>query len=387
LEVPVKRVVVSVAVMIGMVLSGAPSADASTGWQVQPVPEPGNSPILPSVSCPAKGNCTAVGFYHKNGVEYTLAEHWNGTSWHRQATPNPAGGSGSEAWFYGVSCPSPASCTVVGYHTPGPAVGGEQLLAEHWNGSRWALQHLPVPAGATESELYAVSCASTVNCTAVGQYSPASGPAAGGDLPLIEHWNGTSWRIQQVPFVKNATGLLGGVSCPTASDCVAVGTYGILDQNTNLFAERWNGSQWALQHLPTPAGTSFLLNSVSCPSAAACTTVGGAYNGTQYKASITEHWNGTSWSAQADATPAHTMLFGVSCPSGRSCTAVGEVAGQAGTAGVVAEHWSTTGWHRQAVPVPRGTLDGLYGVSCLWPQYCTATGDENPGGPLAAHEG
>jgi hypothetical protein len=101
------------------------------------------------------------------------------------------------------------------------------------------------------------------SCTAVGQYYPAFG----GQLPLVEHWNGTTWIIQQVPFVKYAIGLLGGVSCPTASDCVAVGSYGTFNQNTNLFAVRWNGSQWSLQTLPTPAGTSFLLNSVSCPSA------------------------------------------------------------------------------------------------------------------------
>ena len=57
-------------------------------------------------------------------------------------------------------------------------------------------------------------------------------------MPLVEHWNGTTWTVQHVPFVTNADGSLGGVSCPTAVDCVAVGSY-----NNSLFAEHWNGGR------------------------------------------------------------------------------------------------------------------------------------------------
>src|SRR5215471_15134675 len=90
-EVSMKRAVVSAVVVICAVLAGT-TASASTGWRVQPVPKiPHSIALLQGVSCPAKGDCTAVGFYHKDQVGYTLAEHWNGTSWAIQPTPNPPG--------------------------------------------------------------------------------------------------------------------------------------------------------------------------------------------------------------------------------------------------------------------------------------------------------
>jgi hypothetical protein len=46
--------------------------------------------------------------------------------------------------------------------------------------------------------------------------SPANGSAA--QKGLAQRWNGTAWSFQSVPKVQ-----LNGVSCPTASTCVAVG--------------------------------------------------------------------------------------------------------------------------------------------------------------------
>ncbi len=386
-EASVKRLVVSAAVIVCTVLSGgAPASASTTSWRVEPVPKAGNAPFFQSVSCPAKGNCTAVGFYHKNGVGYTLAGHWNGTSWALQPTPNPGGDSAASLW--GVSCASPASCIAVGYYSPD--AGSEQLLAEHWDGSRWALQSVPIPAGAPESELYSVSCTSPASCTAIGQYYPASG----GLLPelLAEHWDGTRWTIQRPPLPAQASGgVLNGVSCHTASDCVAVGNYSVINQNTGLLAEDWNGSRWTVEVLPHPAGSSFLLTSVSCPQPGQCTAVGGASNGTQ-SASIVERSTGNEWNLQQDAAPVRTTLFGVSCPPARSCTAVGGNVSTTGMASrtAVAEHWDGTRWALQPTPVPRPTTTGanLYGVSCLESMYCTAVGVYAPGGhTLAEHEG
>jgi hypothetical protein len=43
-----------------------------------------------------------------------------------------------------------------------------QPLAEQWNGSAWTIQSTPNPTGSNQNELYAVSCASSTTCTAVG---------------------------------------------------------------------------------------------------------------------------------------------------------------------------------------------------------------------------
>lgn len=372
-----KRAVLSVAIVIFAVLSGAAPASASTTWQNQlvPLPSHGTGAYLEGVSCHSKESCIGVGSWFSHGIQYTLAERWDGKSWAVQATPTS---TGAQAILDGVSCTSSANCIAVGYHSP-PVIAGEHLLVERWNGTSWTIQSVPEPAGATESELYAVSCGSPASCTAVGQSFPASGASS----PLAEHWNGTTWTIQTVPFMEYATGSLGGVSCPTATDCVAVG-YG----SSSLFAERWNGSRWTFQTVPTPAGTSFLLNSVSCIRPERCTAVGGAFNGTQYKASIVARANGSTWVLQKDATPAATMLFGVSCPTATACTAVGE---NTGFVAGVAEHWNGTSWALQHLPVPQPHTQGAEpaAISCPASRTCTTVGVYGDSGDraLADHEG
>ena len=224
----------------------------------------------------------------------------------------------------GLSCSSATSCTAVGTYYPQPTPGvGYLPLAEHWDGTRWAIQPTPIPAGSPQAQLSAVSCASATSCTAVGFYYVDAGGNSG---PLAEHWNGTRWAIQHVPLPALASGgTLRGVVLPTTSDCTAAGSYNTFNQNTGLFAARWNGTRWTSQVLPHPAGNYFLLGPVSCWQPGRCVAVGGAFNGStgRPEESIVERQTGTSWALQHDAAPAHTTLGGVACPSARSCTAVG----------------------------------------------------------------
>jgi hypothetical protein len=291
----------------------------------------------------------------------------------------------SQAFFAGASCASVTSCTAVGWSTPTTA-GRSQLLAEQWDGSRWAIQPTANPV-TPQGALYGVSCASATNCNAVGVYQQGTdGPS----LPLAEHWDGTSWTVKRVPLPSLASeGQLEGVTCTAASDCVAVGTYG---GNTGLLAEHWNGSRWTVQTLPLPAGTGFSLSSVSCWEPGQCTAVGDAGTPAQGTQALVERENGSSWTIQADAAPGNSILWGVSCPAARSCTAVGEndsVTGMASPTGL-AEHWNGTGWTVQRTPVPRKTTTGviLSGVSCAGALSCTAAGSFAPHGmPLVEHEG
>ena len=389
-----RRLVASAAVVIGVVLSAALPASASTAWRVQSVPKPPGSTFLQGVSCPVRGDCTAVGFSTSHGNPHPLAEHWDGSTWAIEPVPQPAGAL--QTTLYGVSCASATSCTAVGTYYPQPAPGrGYQPLAEQWDGTRWTIQPTPIPAGSPQAQLYGVSCASVTSCTAVGFYYVDAGGNSG---PLAEHWNGTRWAIQPVPLPPLASAAqLEGVSCPTASDCTAVGEYSQLNPNTGLFAAHWNGTGWAAQVLPHPAGTYFLLLAVSCWQPGRCAAVGGAFNGNGRPAtSVVERQTGTSWALQQDAAPAHTTLYGVACPSAQSCTAVG---GDVLTwpppspGAAAAERWNGTSWARQATPGPaRAYGADMYAVSCLGPAYCTAVGSyvttgSHIGKPLAEHEG
>lgn len=370
------RFVVGAAVVICTVLSSGAPASASTTWRVQFALKPpgvSHATILTGVSCPARGDCTAVGFSHRNGAAFIAAEHWDGTGWAIQPIASLPGTS--QAFLEGVSCASATSCTAVGsdYLT----TGGEQPLAEHWDGTSWTLEHVPLPASAS-GQLAAVSCASATSCTAIGGYGT---PSAGG--LMAEHWDGTSWSFEHVPLPALSDGQLLGVSCPTAMDCIAVGESG---GSTSPLAEQWNGSRWTIQTMPRPAGNNITLTGVSCTQPAACTAVGYTSNGALQQTAAVERWNGTRWAIQNDAAPAQTILFGVSCSSAQACTAVGEDVSPT----AVAEHWDGTSWTLQPTPQPRSTTTGagFNGVSCLESSYCTAVGDYAPGGrPLAEHEG
>jgi hypothetical protein len=68
--------------------------------------------VLHGVSCTSGSDCLAVGHYQDfRGQQDTLAEHWDGTSWSFEATPNPAG---TVPDLQAVSCSSAAACTAVG---------------------------------------------------------------------------------------------------------------------------------------------------------------------------------------------------------------------------------------------------------------------------------
>jgi hypothetical protein len=193
-----------------------------------------------------------------------LAEHWNGSTWALQALSLPPGASGSLA---GVSCRSAANCTAVGQYQSNTAGG---VLAEAWNGSTWTMQATPSPTGAIDSQLNAISCPSASSCTAAGLYSTTSST-----FPLAETWNGSTWTIQATPSPAGATAgsYLSSLSCTSAGNCTAVGQYDKKLGPVFPLAEHWNGSTWAIQTTPVPTGAaSSQLNAVACNSG--CTAVG-----------------------------------------------------------------------------------------------------------------
>jgi hypothetical protein len=191
--------------------------------------------------------CTAVGNYvNSAGIRVALAERWDGTSWTVQSTPNPAGATASG--LAGVSCTSRADCTAVGAYTN--SAGVRVTLADHWNGTSWTVQSTPNPAAAKESVLSGVSCTSSTACTAVGHYRIS----AGVNVMLAERWNGTSWTVQSTPSPADGTGSsLFGVSCTSSTACTAVGNYVNSAGSGLTLADGWNGTSWTVQSTPNPA--------------------------------------------------------------------------------------------------------------------------------------
>src|SRR6516225_10958446 len=155
---------------------------------------------------------------------------------------------------------------------------------------------------------------------AVVLLGPAAGAAAGTSAPV------PGWSITPSPNPVIPTGQLFGVSCPAANSCVAVGTYVRSSGAGVALAERWDGSRWRIQPVPSPPGAAWsALNGVACSSPSACTAVGQAVSNQGASAPLAERWNGTQWRIQATPNPpvGNGALFGVACTSSSACTAVG----------------------------------------------------------------
>lgn len=191
------------------------------GWQLQlpPIQEGAKASSLLGVSCATNALCEAVGEYTSStGVETPAADQWNSTKWTLQKALVPSGAKATD--LVRVACATSTVCEAVGHYTN--ASGVEVVLAESWNGSEWTMQSVSNPSGAKASLLRDVACVSTSFCVAVGEYVNSSGVK----VTLAENWNGTAWELSTTPNPEGAkSSTLGGVSCISTSDCEAVGNF------------------------------------------------------------------------------------------------------------------------------------------------------------------
>jgi hypothetical protein len=332
-----------------------------------------------------------------------------------QWTTNQPPAVGSESYDGAVSCVSSTFCisTVFTETTtpPTPAV-------QQWDGSSWHTVALPVPTGATEVELEAVSCTSVSFCIAVGIQFNGSAPT-----PVVYSWNGAAWAVGPNPTLPSpyAEALLTGVSCTGPAWCMATG-YAVngttTDQDT--LAEEWNGTSWSFVATPGIADhTNDAFNDVSCTGPSNCMAVGSnsvtggtgsdaASHGTQPAAGqsgflgsagpianahallpstnphatvtthiLAEQWNGTAWTVTPTPDPTGVtspQFSAVSCAGAGFCMATGYDESSSTDQGF-AEEWSGGSWSPSALPAPlSGISNVLLGVSCISPTSCTAVG-------------
>ncbi len=340
-------------------------APAGAAWSIQSTPNPGASGnALIDVGCePSSTNlCTAVGRSDSSEAESPLALRWNGSSWSEQVPAKKSGAT--DSGLYGVDCPSATRCIAVGsYEASG---SGPATLAELWNESKWSVQSTPVPAGATYSELVAVGCSSTANCTAVG-----SAVIAGVETAIAEKWTSPTWALDPVPIPAGAkSSQLDGVDCIWSGFCVAVGSYTTTSGSTKGLAIFWNGTSWSLQTLADPVGaTESTLLDVSCTKTPnVCTAVGDWENSANDQFTLAYRFNGSSWTLQSTPNPSGStsnVLVGVSCATTTSCAAVGIRTNESGSLGTLAEDWNGSNWSIQETADPPGaTVSALFGTSC-----------------------
>jgi len=332
----------------GLLLTGSGSS-----WTATEAPLPSNASASGNagtlgMSCSSASQCVAAGTYtDSSGHMQGLLLNGAGSLWTAMESPLPANASGTpDAGFFGASCPSASRCVAVGSYTD--TAGNSQGLLLTGSGSSWTATEAPLPSNAASSpdaSVSGVSCPSASQCVAVGYYQDTSGDTQG----LLLTWSGSSWTAVEAPLPSNAeqdneSAGVYGVSCPSASQCVAVGEYQDASGNDQGLLLTGSGSSWTAAEAPLPADANSTagagMNDVSCPSASQC-VVAGHYTGTSGDTQgLLLTGSGSSWTATRAPTPSNAdgsgtvYVMGVSCSSASQCVADGDYTDTSGDAQV-----------------------------------------------------
>jgi hypothetical protein len=137
------------------------------------------------------------------------------------------------------------------------STGGTQALIEHWNGHTWNTVSIPIPAGALSSQLASITVISPRNIWAAGSFIS---PSLDNVETLIEHWNGSTWQIVPSPSPVGAlSSFFNGISAASKDDAWAVGITEDSSGIVHPLIEHWNGSTWRIVPSPSPGPQSNFL--------------------------------------------------------------------------------------------------------------------------------
>jgi len=273
--------------------------------------------------------------------------------------PTAAAAAPESAWLSSVSCPTATTCFAVGGSDP-----NDEAFVMRWADGVWSAVNLPIPGGVDTESLQAVSCAAADRCVAIGR------ARTGSDVrPFVATWNGVKWTSTTLAM-KAQHWTFHGISCPSASMCIAIGEVYVSDRHP--FALRKSGSTWALMGAPRTNGS--VLDSVSCRTTTSCIAVGRTPKLRPYIV----RWNGNGWSTMWSPMPPNrrfALLHDVVCPTATRCFAVGNVSGRNGYGFVLS--WNGSGWSLVARTKTGSRNSVLSAISCTSPTNCFATGTES----------
>lgn len=279
-----------------------------------------------------------------------------------------------------VSCPASGTCVAVGSYTD--STGASAAMAAFWSDGQWKAAPVSQPKGAVDTQLLGLSCLSASACMAVGFYAMA--PSYRG-LPFAVSWNGSTWRRMQVgPLPDSKSYVLQGVSCESAQSCLAVGYSNSEplnfpgDEAEDGASAQWNGRAWTVRAKPPfSEKEGAALTGVSCLDADSCVAIGWVRDVGQYSA-VVARWNGQAWSPDGRAMALGSgagLLESISCVSGSFCMAVGQSDSGGPYNWPFYERLARGKWTTGDMGSGHWQwLNGMSSVSCSGPSVCEAVG-------------
>jgi photosystem II stability/assembly factor-like uncharacterized protein len=303
-----------------------------------------------SVTCPSASSCVVVGAA-SDGTGAIATTGNGGASWAGRNAPAKANGLNS------VSCGNQSHCTAVGSNT---------LISTTDGGTTWASDSVPDK----NVNLLGVSCASANDCVATGMSSasPVLAPVA---VMLSTQDAGQTWQDAQVP---NGLPGIGAVSCPTTSECLAVGP--------TILRSTDGGQSWT--NVAVPGGLTAALRAISCASASACIAVAsnpaGATDPSAPALGFATSDGGMTWSPIT--LPAGTAAIeSVTCPDASSCLVAGAGLSPGAPGFVMSSPSDGSAWVPGLSP---GAISDVLAMTCVDEQHCVVVGRGSNGPAIAS---
>jgi hypothetical protein len=325
----------------------------------------GNEGFLRAIAAISDTDIWAVG----NTGGHPLIEHWNGSTW--RIVPGPDLGAENLAVLYAIMAVSANDIWAVGRYSIG-TTPTFQTLIEHWNGSVWSMIPSPNVQGYQQNILQGIAAVSASNIWAVGQGYVNRSRQQFGYCTLIEHWDGTSWKI--LPQ-SQLDGGLGGIAASSNTTLWTAGSRGYPAAYHTLI-ERWDGTTWRI--IPSPdVEKDNILQAIASTSASNASVVGLSSEHFPLRDHpLIEHWNGSRWSVIRNAS-VNGELDGVAMSSPTDAWAVGFLIPSSAIAQTLIEHWNGSAWSIVKSPNIGGmsNTNRLVGVAAISSNNVWAVGD------------
>ena len=168
------------------------------------------------------------------------------------------------------------------------------------------------------------------------------------------------------PNVGSGDNGLDGVATITSSDVWAVGEFAGGSAGQTL-TEHWDGTSWSVVSSPNVGAGSNFLDAVSADASNDVWAVGIFSNTGGSSLTLVEHWNGVSWSVvpAVNFGSALTEFFAVTAVAPNNVWAVGDYQNTGPNQFVLplTEHWNGASWSAVPAAIPTGFGGNLHGVA------------------------
>lgn len=278
----------------------------------------------------------------------------------------------------GIAVGGASDAWVVGWTADGPtqatANPASTPLVEHWDGASWRIVN--TPALANGGQLNDVVSLAPDDAWAVGSYlatPPSSNNTYG--APLIEHWDGMRWTIVPGNATPGQDSSLTKIAAISSDDIWAVGTV-----DAKGLVEHWNGRGWQTVALGVGSAPVRLADVVALASNDVWIAGNLSQGGTAHNpksSSIFWHWDGSVWQIipGPDTGSSYNVLFSMAAASSNDIWAAGVVVTDPSVRfapEALYDHWNGQRWSAAVLPTPAMAV--ITDITALGPDDVWAVG-------------